>query len=335
MNYLILGIGLLFLIKGADLMVGAASKIARRLHYPPFIIGLFIVSLGTSAPEASIGIFSGIQGANLVTLGDVIGSNIVNITIVIGITAMVLPLKVDSMVTKREMPLSIFIQVALIAMIYTGLLLSRLESMILVLGMLVFIVYIYMKSRQISYNEKPDTEFEDNMYDYIEDQSVLAENGEDITSKDKSEPFPLLFFIFFIGLGGLIGGAALVVNTAVEIARTLGLSEEFIGLTIVAFGTSLPELVTCLIAAVKKEEDIAIGNVLGSNIINILFVLGVSGAIHPIRVDSAVLFDLFAMLGASVLILVPTYFYGRISKRSGFVFISYYAIYMAWKISSL
>jgi len=335
MNYLMLCIGLLFLIKGADLLVGSASKIAKRLNYPSFMIGLFVVSLGTSAPEASIGIFSGIQGTNLITLGDVVGSNIVNITIVIGITAMVLPLQVDSMVTKREMPLSILIQTILIAMVYTGLVLSRVESAILLVGMLAFLVYIFMKSKQLSYHEKPDTLFEDHVYEYLEDESVLIENGKENIKQANGQPVYILVLLFCIGLLGLIGGAALVVNNAVEIARTLGLSEEFIGLTVVAFGTSLPELVTCLVAAIKKEEDIAIGNVVGSNIFNILFVLGISGFIHPIQVEPSVLLDLFVMLATSILILIPTYFYGRISKRSGFVFVSFYSVYLAYKLSGL
>jgi cation:H+ antiporter len=331
MNYLILGIGLLILVKGADVLVGSVSKIAKIFKIPAFIVGLFIVAMGTSAPEAAIGVFSGIQGTNLIALGDVVGGSIINITVVIAITAMVFPLKVNSLVTKREIPVSIFIQSGLIIMFLTGYTLSRLEAGLLLGCFFIFFGYIVSKSRQLIDKEKSDTVFENEVFDFIEDEEVLAEDN----TEEKDKPLLKLIFLFLLGLVGVIGGANLSVNSAVQIAHILGLSEEFIGLTIVAFGTSLPELVTCLIAVFKKEEDIAVGNIIGSNIINVLFVLGISGLIHPISIRPKVFFDLFSMVVASVLLWIPTFFFGRISRKWGFVFLTAYVIYLTINVNGL
>ncbi|MEL7655962.1 MAG: calcium/sodium antiporter [Bacillota bacterium] len=342
-TYLLLAVGLLVLVKGADIMISAASKIAKILKVPAFIVGLFIVAIGTSAPEAAIGVFSGIQGANLLTLGDVVGSSIVNITVILGLTALIFPIPVDSQVPRRELLLSILIQIVLTIMIFTSYTLSRLESVILLIGMFLFVSYITSKSVQLSKREKPDTRFEEAVFEYLEDQEVLADASDDAsdeettsTKEEKSEFMPKQAALFLIGLVGLVMGANLAVDSAVQIAHSLGWSEEFIGLTVVAFGTSLPELVACLIAAIKKEEDIALGNIIGSNIFNILFVLGVSGVLHPITAAGPdIFYDLLIMIGASVLLMVPAYFYGRLSKRTGFVFISYYIIFLAIKLSAL
>lgn len=341
MIYLMLGIGLLMLIKGADVMVGSASKIAKMFNVAPFIVGLFIVAMGTSAPEAAIGVFSGIKGTNLVTLGDVIGSSIVNITIVIGITAIVFPLKVDSQVPKRVMPLSIFIQAVMILMFFTGNLLSRVEAGILLAGMFLFTGYIVSKTKEVVDKEKPDSLYEEDVFEYIGDQDILCDSVtgdgtcETVKVDTEKDSLTKLVVLLILGLAALVIGANVSVNSAVEIAQSIGLSEEFIGITIVAFGTSLPELVTCLIAAVKKEEDIAVGNIIGSNIFNVLFVLGLSGMIHPISVGNEVFADMLFMVGASILLLVPTYFAGNISKKSGFVFFAYYVLFLAYKLSSL
>jgi len=359
--YLTLAAGLLVLVKGADIMISAASRIAKILKVPDFVVGLFIVAMGTSAPEAAIGIFSGIQGTNLLTLGDVMGSSIVNITVILGLTALIFPIEVDSRVPRRELLLSVLIQTVLAIMIVTSGTLSRPESAILLAGMFLFVGYITVKTKQASEREKPDTVFEDDVFEYLEDQEVLVETSEDVpeevrvaeevrvpeeirvaeevrvpeqAEEEKAESMKKQAVLFLLGLAGLVAGAVLAVNSAVKIAHSLGWSEEFIGLTVIAFGTSLPELVACLVAALKKKEDIAVGNIIGSNILNILFVLGVSGLLHPIRVAGPdIFFDMLAMIGASVLLMVSTYLYGKVSKRTGFVFISYYIIYMAIKVS--
>jgi cation:H+ antiporter len=331
MSYLLLGIGLLLLVKGADILVGSASKIAKILKIQAFIIGLFIVAMGTSAPEAAIGVLSGIQGTNLITLGDVVGSSIINIAVVIAITAMVFPLKVDSLVPRREIPISIFIQISLIIMLFTNYMLSRMEAGLLLGSFAVFLGYIISKSKQLADKEKPDTPFEKEIFEYLEDQEVLSEDK----TEEKRESMLKLMLLLLLGLAGLIGGATLSVNSAIQIAHSLGLSEQFIGLTIVAFGTSLPELVTCLIAVFRREEDIAIGNIIGSNIFNVLFVLGLSALLHPILITPDVFFDLFSMVAVSVLLFIPTFLFGRISRMWGFVFLTAYILYLAIKLNGL
>ena len=196
-TYLTLAVGLLVLVKGADIMISAASKIAKLLKIPAFIVGLFIVAMGTSAPEAAIGIFSGIQGNNLLTLGDVVGSSIVNITVILGLTALIFPIKVDSQVPRRELLLSILIQIVFAIMIFTSYTLSRLEAAILLAGMFLFVGYITSKTKQAARREEPDTPFEDDVFEYIEDQDVLAataaEVSEEITiqvEEEKPESMP-------------------------------------------------------------------------------------------------------------------------------------------------
>lgn len=350
MNYITLGIGLVILVKGADILIGSASKLAKIFNVPSFVVGLFIIAIGTSAPEAAVGFFSGIQGNNLITLGDVIGSCIVNITVIIGITAMISPLEVDSSVPRREMIISIFVQALLVFMMFTSNTLSRGEAIVLLIGMLLFSGYVYIKSRRGSEHGIAVTEFENEVYEYVDMQEeVLYEEESSHTSELESgdvdkgaihskqcrESVPKLIILVIVGLAGLIVGANMGVNSAVKIAHNLGLSEAVIGLTVVAVGTSLPELVTSLVAVYKKEEDIAVGNIVGSNIFNILFVLGLSGTIHPIEADTDIFFDLFAMVGASIVLFIPAYFFGKISKLIGFFYLTAYILYLALKLNSL
>ena len=331
MSYILLAVGLIFVVKGADLLIEGASKIARILRVPAFIVGLFIVALGTSAPEATIGVVSGFQGTNLLTLGDVIGSNIVNIAVVMALTAMAVPLTIDSLVAKRELPISLVVQAVLVLMLITGSSLSRLEGLVLLFGMLVFLGYVVAKSKAILAKEEADTDFEEEVFEYIEDQKVLST----IKGRGRKKDLPKSVVLLLIGLAALIGGANLSVVNAVHIAENLGWSQEFIGITIIAFGTSLPELVTCLMAVYKKEDDIAVGNILGSNIINILLVLGVSSLINPILVDVVILYDVLVMFFITVVLMIPTLLRGRISRRWGFLMFGIYIVYLAFKISQL
>ena len=329
MTYVLLAAGFVLLVKGADWMVGAASKIASRLGVPAFIVGLTIVAIGTSAPEATIGIFSGIKAANQITLGDVIGSSIVNIALILGITASILPLRVDPLVSRREIPLSFFIQACLLVMILTGFSLSRLEGGILLAGFIVFNTLIIVRTAKESAKKRKN----DPLPEFLEKETSLP----DIQSGKKSgkDSMPKLVLVFIFGLACLIFGGNLVVDNSVLIAEALGFSKEFIGLTVVALGTSLPELVTCVIAALKKEEDIAVGNIIGSNIFNVLFVLSVSSLLTPIQVERGILFDAAVMLGVTVLLFVPSFFRGRLSRLSGSVFLAAYIAYIAVKIANL
>lgn len=331
MNYILLALGLVILIKGADILVEGASKIAKILKVPTFIVGLFIVALGTSAPETAIGITTGIQNTNLLTLGTVIGSNIANIALVMGITAMAMPLTIDSLVAKREMPILLGVNVVFIVMLLTGNTLTRLEAIILLLGMFVFLGYVVSKTKDVLKDEEPDTEFEEDIYEYIEDQKVLSK----IKGRGRKKDLPKAIVLVIVGLLALIGGANLAVDNAVVIATNLGLSQEFIGLTIIAFGTSLPELVTCLVAVYKKEDDIAIGNVIGSNIMNILLVIGVSSLIRPIVIDLVILYDVLVMFALTIILMIPIFFQGRISRKWGAFLLAFYLIFLVVKISFL
>lgn len=331
MNYVFLAVGLVILVKGADILVEGASRIAKILKVPAFIVGLFIVALGTSAPETAIGITTGIQDTNLLTLGTVIGSNIANIALIMGITAMAMPLTIDSLVAKREMPILIGVNVVFIIMLITGNTLTRLEAIILLLGMFVFLGYVVSKTKDILKDEEPDTEFEEDIYEYIEDQKVLSK----IKGRSRKKDLPKSIVMLIIGLVALIGGANLAVDNAVIIAKLLGLSQEFIGISIIAFGTSLPELVTCLMAVYKKEDDIAVGNVIGSNIMNILLVIGISGLIRPIVIDLVILYDVLVMLVLTVILLIPIFFKGRLSRQWGSFLLAFYIIFLAVKISFL
>lgn len=308
MNYFLLVVGLLILVKGADILVEGASRIAKILKVPAFIVGLFIVALGTSAPETAIGITTGIQDTNLLTLGTVIGSNIANIALIMGITAMAMPLTIDSLVAKREMPILIGVNVIFIIMLLTGNTLTRFEAIILLLGMFVFLGYVVSKTKDILRDEEPDTEFEEDIYEYIEDQKVLSK----IKGRGRKKDLPKAIVMLIIGLLALIFGADLAVDNAVIIAIDIGLSQEFIGLTLIAFGTSLPELVTCLMAVYKKEDDIAVGNIIGSNILNILLVIGVSGLIRPIIIDLVIMYDVLVMFVLTVILMIPIFFKGRL-----------------------
>lgn len=332
-QYLILIVGLLILVKGADIMISSASRIAKIINVPSFIIGMFIVAIGTSAPEAAIGIFSGLKGTNLLTLGDVVGSNIINTTVIIGLTSLIFSIKVDSQV-QGKLILSILIQIAFVIMIFTSNTLSRIESVILLVGVFIFLGYLTLKTIQASKQLTPEIIFEGS-----EEQKVLEDVSKENKGqavKDSLKSMPKQTALFFIGLAGLVIGANFVVNSSVEIAHSLGWSEEFIGLTVLAFGTSLPELVACVIAAIKKEEDIALGNIIGSNIFNILFVLGISGLLNPIVIEASnIFFDLLSMIGASILLMVLIYFYRKLSKKAGFLLISYYIIYLSIKLSGL
>lgn len=331
MNYVLLAIGLVVLIKGADILVEGASRIAKILKVPAFIVGLFIVALGTSAPETAIGITTGIQDTNLLTLGTVIGSNFANIALIMGITAMAMPMTIDSLVAKREMPILIGVNLLFIFMLITDSTLTRIEALILLVGMLVFLGYVVSKTKDILRDEEPDTDFEEDVYEYIEDQKVLSK----VKGRKRRKDLPRAIVMLIVGLVALIGGANLAVDMAVMIAAEIGLSQEFIGLTIIAFGTSLPELVTCLMAVYKKEDDIAVGNVVGSNILNILLVIGLSGLIRPIVIDLVILYDVLVMFAVTIVLMIPIFFKGRISRQWGSLLFAFYIIFLAFKIGFL
>jgi len=293
------------LTRGADYFVDGASALADRFHIPPIVIGLTVVAMGTSAPEAFISITSAAQGSNAIAIGNVIGSNIANIFLILGITSIIYNLSIQQNTMKYEIPFVAFITVLLCWMGLTYGMVSRGCAIGLLVFFVLFLVYLYIISKK--------------------------DKKTDVDIKKISGTKIVLYIIG--GLAALVLGSDLTVDSATQIARYLGVSERIIGLTIVAFGTSVPELVTCVVAALKKQSDIAIGNIIGSNIFNILFVLGIAGIISPIPFDNIFIFDDIFALFAVVMLLFFTYKTKKLGRIAGIFFVLCYAIYLVILIS--
>lgn len=314
MAYILLIVGFAILIKGADFFVDGASNIARLLRVPPILIGLTIVAFGTSSPEATVSIIAALEGNSGVSLGNVIGSNIFNITLVVGAAAFLYPLKVQSETIKKEIPFTLLASVALLILMsdvalqgFDNNLLTRSDGFIFLLFLSIFMYYVIeigLRSRKYTANEAPP------------EGIAWGKN--------------ILFTI--LGLAAIIFGGNLVVNNGTQIAYSLGMSETLVGLTIIAIGTSLPELVTSITAALKKESEIALGNIVGSNIFNILFVLGASATIAPLTVDDKVFMDVILMIALTVVLLIFSRTRFRIGKREGLVLAVAYIIYLIFII---
>lgn len=300
MEYLFLVIGFLLLIKGADLFVDGSSSLAKTLKIPTVIIGLTIVAMGTSAPEASVSINAALAGNNDIALSNVVGSNIFNTLVVVGVCAAMMAFKVNEDILRRDLPVNLCVSALLTIMIYDGKL-SRLEGLILLAGMIVYIVTMILSA----------------LKNRVE---------EDI--KTMSLPKSLLFIV--AGLSAVILGGDLVVDNASLIASSLGLSQNFIGLTIVAVGTSLPELVTSIVATRKGESALALGNAVGSNIFNILFILGMSAAVSPLTVLSESVIDAVIMIGVALLMLIFAKTNKTMGKKEGWICIVLYVAYTAY-----
>ncbi|SHJ75499.1 calcium/sodium antiporter [Paramaledivibacter caminithermalis] len=311
MDYIALLLGFVFLIKGADFFVDGSSSIAKKLKVPSILIGLTIVAFGTSAPEALVSINAALKGVNEIAIGNVVGSNLFNFLIVVGVSSVINPLKVKKGTILKEFPFAILASFVLFILSADKLLqetsdnfLSKADGLIL---LSLFLVFLY----------------------YLIELAILGK--EDYKEEIKDKPLSKSILFSILGVIGIMIGAELVVNSSSLIAIRLGMSENLVGLTIVAIGTSLPELVTSIVAAIKKESDIAMGNVIGSNMFNILFVLGISSAIRPIPINSGIFFDMICLL----LVTVITYIFSITKKvvfRSEGIFLTLsYIIYM-WYI---
>ena len=315
MTYILLILGFAMLIKGADYFVDGASGIAKILKVPSILIGLTIVAFGTSAPEAAVSIGAAINGNNGIAIGNVLGSNIFNISVIIGITAMIFPLDVTKQTIRKEIPLTLLAGVALLilsadAFFRNGqsLLLDRADGAILLLFFAVFIYYII----EAALNSKDKRE------------NYMPEN-------DHETPKAGLNIIYTLGgLAAILIGGNWVVSSSIAIATQFGISQTIIGLTIVAVGTSLPELITSITAARKKNTDIAIGNIVGSNIFNIFFVLGVSALISPIQIEPQLMAELFINIALTIVLLIFSRTNSKIVKWEGGIFILLYLLYMAY-----
>ncbi len=327
---ILLVVGFALLIKGADWLVAGASMVARRYNVPDLVIGLTIVAFGTSAPELVVSVVAAVNRLEEVSLANVIGSNIFNLFVVMGIAGLIRPLVVKSTTVWREIPVSL--AAAVILFILAGLInkgnttmVSRLDGVVLLLLFSGFLWYLFRDARK---DADPAT------------RTVPGGQGSRSTEltalqDDKSETAATLpkqaWFYIAAGLAGLIFGGRMVVNNAVIIAGMLGMSEKLIGLTIVAGGTSLPELATSVVAAYRRNIDIAVGNVIGSNIFNILLILGVSSVIRPLGWDPGFNIDMLFLAGGTVLLFIAM-FTGvrkRLDRWEAGILVVIYAVYLA------
>ncbi len=312
MLYILFVLGFIILIKGADLLVSGSSAIAKKFNIPDLVIGLTIVAFGTSAPELFVNVSASLKGNTDIAVGNIIGSNIANILLILGVSAMIYPLTVKSTTVWKEIPFS------LLAALVTGILandiildgrtiseISRGDGLILLAFFLIFLYYIFSISKN--------------------SDAPALENLKSMTSL-KSGVF------IAVGLGMLILGGTWIINGAREIAGNFGVSEYLIGLTVVSVGTSLPELATSAVAAYKKNTDIAIGNVVGSNIFNVFWILGVSATINPLPFEQSGNFDLMTAVLASVLLMASLFIGKRhiLEKWQGAIFLMFYVAYIGY-----
>lgn len=302
MMYILLIIGFFLLVKGADYFVEGSSAIARLLKVPSVVIGLTIVAMGTSAPEAAVSITAGLAGSNELALSNVIGSNLFNLVLIVGICALIKPFIVDQSIMKRDFPIAILSSILLLFFIRDDYL-SRAEGLILLLLMAAYLV-----------------------------MTVISAIRNPIIINDMERSLPMHTSLIYIGLGlaAIIIGGDLVVDNACRIAAAFGLSETLIGLTIVAIGTSLPELVTSITASRKGESGLALGNVVGSNIFNIMFILGMSSTVHPIASDAAAFTDILILIALTLIIYIFCKLRGQMGRFMGAACAAAYLIYSVY-----
>ena len=302
MSFILLLIGFLLLIKGADYFVDSASAIARKFHIPSMIIGLTIVSIGTSLPELSVSLTSALIGKNDLAVANVVGSNIFNMLMGLGVTSIISKLPIEKNTIENDIPFLNIIG-SILLMMMLNLTLSRFEG-ILLIGLLIgFLFYII----------KP-----------------VLNNKEE--SKEESKLSFKTILLGILGVVGIILGGDMVVDSASNIAKMFGMSQNLIGLTVVALGTSLPEFVTSVIAGIKGENEIAIGNIIGSNIFNILMILGISSIISPIVISFISVIDIMFMIAIGILLYVFVVKSKTLKRYQGIVFVFLYIGYISYTI---
>ena len=306
--------GFFFLVKGADVFVEGSSSIAKRFHVPAIIIGLTIVAMGTSLPETAVSVVAAIQHKNTLAISNVVGSNIFNMMVVIGFCAIMTPVAVQKATLKRDFPYSVFAALLLMILGGVGMKLGRFDSAVFLVFFAIFIgTMIRMALKAGKEGGQP--------------QSEEIEAAE--TQKVMSMPKSLLFLV--VGGAGIgIGGGDVVVDSASNIALKIGMSQTLVGLTIVSIGTSLPELVTSVVAARKNEVDMALGNAIGSNIFNILFVLGLAGVISPMPFLMENIIDIMILIVLSLLIWGFAWTKEKISRKEGIVMLVLYVVYVIY-----
>ena len=324
-DILLLVIGFVLLVKGADFFVDGSSAVAKLLKIPSIIVGLTIVAMGTSLPELAVSLTAAVNGSNEIAVSNVVGSNIFNLIVALGVCAVLSPITVDKGIVKREFPFSIIMTVLVAVLMADNFLplaaevksqkvencvgmLGRMDGLILLVFFIAFMVYTVLTA--------------------LNQRKNMTQQEED----DK-KPNVLLAIIFIVGgVAAIKFGGEFVVNSASSIAKRIGMTDTLVGLTIVSIGTSLPELVTSVVAAKKGETGLAVGNVVGSNIFNLLLILGVSSAIHPIIVGMDALIDFVILSVTSILVYIFTRSKNVINRGEGIIMVLIYAAYMIYAI---
>ncbi len=304
----LLVIGFVLLVKGADWFVEGASGLAEKFGIPQLVIGLTIVAMGTSLPEAAVSVSAALKGSAEITIGNIVGSNILNVLVILGLTSVIKPVAVQRSTVKYELPFVIVISALLMGIGYTDNVVGRVDGIILWALMICYLLYLLK----------------------------MAKSGADVLEEIPGEGgrMPVWKMLVMIVLGGvmIVLGSDVAVDAATELAKIFGMSERLIGLTIVAFGTSLPELVTSVTAALKGKADIAVGNIVGSNIFNILFVVGTSALITPVAYSATFFVDSIICIATGILLWILVFKNKRLGRIGGAVMLVCYAGYFVYLI---
>lgn len=303
---LLLAVGFLMLVKGADWFVDGAAGIAEKFGIPHLVVGLTIVAMGTSAPEAAVSITAALKGNAGITIGNIVGSNILNVLVILGIASVIVPIKVAKSTVKIEIPYMLAVTFLLLALGCTGNKIVRWEGVVLWAAFILYLLYLFWMAKK---------------------------NKADVEEETVDQPIWKLLLLIAVGIVLIMLGSDFAVDAATELARIFGMSERFIGLTIVALGTSLPELVTSVAAACKGKADIAIGNIVGSNVFNILFVVGTTALITPVVFESKFIIDMVISAAAGILLWLCVVKDHKLSRAGGIVMLVSYAAYFVYLIS--
>lgn len=303
MQIVFLAIGFVMLVKGADWFVDGAAGIAERFGVPQLVVGLTIVAMGTSAPEAAVSITAALKGSADITIGNVVGSNILNILIILGVSSVIVSIAVAKSTIRYEIPYMLIITALLLGMGWTGNVITFGEGVVLWLAFILYLAYLF---------------------------AMAKKNREEVSEDEQLKPIWQLLVLTVVGLVLIVWGSDVTVDAATAIAQYVGLSERFIGLTIVALGTSLPELFTSVSAAMKGKADIAIGNIVGSNIFNILFVVGTTALITPVVFAPNFVIDTLVAIAAGVLLLLCVLRGKKLTRTGGILMLLSYAGYFIY-----
>lgn len=315
-SLLLLLVGFIMLCFGAELLVSGSSRLALRLGITPLLIGLTIVAFGTSAPELAVSIEAASNGQSALALGNVVGSNIANIGLILGITALIYPIRISAELVKKQIPIMIGCSLFLCTLLYDGMI-GRLDGLLLCAGLLAYLIYSYRYSG--------------------EELTDLSLELEALPATENAPLFPnrsmVNVALIVVGLLMLIAGSHVFVENAISLALIIGISEAVVGLTIVAVGTSVPELATSVIAALRKQPDIAVGNVIGSNLFNIFGILGVTTFVSPISAQDIDIVDLSVMTLFAFVLLPMAWSKLKLTRLEGLILLSCYLLYIGYVVA--